>query len=106
LALKVKSEGRVQKIDSNKKSYQRQYLNRQLSDYRAGKVGEIMSQQTNAIAVCSSESSENLRNNVRQQLSGDVSEYLKQGGSVSQIANNVRADPPRKPNMTYGSAPI
>jgi hypothetical protein len=65
-----------------------------------------MSQQTNAIAVCSSESSEILRNNVRQQLSTDVNEFLTRGGNVSKIADNVRADPPRKPNMTYGSSPI
>lgn len=66
-----------------------------------------MSQQANGpLAVCSSESPATIRNTVRQQLNSDVSEFLKRGGNVSQIADNVRADPPKKPNMTYGSTPI
>jgi len=66
-----------------------------------------MSQETSgAIAVCSSESSSNLRNNVRQQLNSDVAEFLSRGGAVSEIEDNVRADPPKKPAMNYGSAPI
>jgi hypothetical protein len=66
-----------------------------------------MSQQANGpIAACSSESPANLRNNVRQQLSADVEAFLSKGGAVSQIADNVRADPPKKPTMNYGSAPI
>lgn len=65
-----------------------------------------MSQQEGSITACSSESPENLRRNVRQQLSSDVEAFLKGGGNVEKVADNVRADPPRKPNMTYGSAPI
>lgn len=66
-----------------------------------------MSQEASgAIAVCSSESSCNLRNNVRQQLNSDVASFLNGGGAVSQIGDNVRADPPKKPAMNYGSAPI
>ena len=66
-----------------------------------------MSQQASGpLAVCSSESPATIRNTVRQQLNSDVSEFLNRGGNVSQIADNVRADPPKKPNMTYGSTPI
>ena len=65
-----------------------------------------MSQQEGSITACSSESPENLRRNVRQQLSSDVEAFLKGGGNVEKVADKVRADPPRKPNMTYGSAPI
>jgi hypothetical protein len=65
-----------------------------------------MSQQEGSITACSSESPENLRHNVRQQLSSDVDAFLNGGGNVEKVADNVRADPPRKPNMTYGSAPI
>jgi hypothetical protein len=75
--------------------------------YRAGNEGVIMSQQTTGpLSVCSSESPATIRNTVRQQLNSDVAEFLSRGGNVSQIADNVRADPPRKPNMNYGSAPI
>ncbi len=65
-----------------------------------------MSQQEAALLEVTSESSNEQRNNVRNQLSSDVEAFLKNGGRVQQIADNVRADPPKKPNMTYGSAPI
>lgn len=63
-------------------------------------------QQASVIVECSSESPAAVRDSVRQQLSSDVESFLKGGGQVKKIANNVRADPPKKPNMTYGSAPI
>jgi len=66
-----------------------------------------MSQQANGpIAECSSDSSATIRNSVRKQLNSDVEAFLQSGGAVSQIADNVRADPPRKPSMNYGSTPI
>ena len=46
------------------------------------------------------------RAEVRSQLLSDVDVFLSGGGEVTQIDNNVRADPPRKPSMSYGSAPI
>ena len=65
-----------------------------------------MSQEATAFEECSSESTEIFKENIRRQLSSDVEYFLKKGGSVQQIANNVRADPPKKPAMNYGSAPI
>jgi len=65
-----------------------------------------MSQEAMALAECSSESTEIVRENVRQQLSSDVDLFLSNGGNVQRVDNNVRADPPKKPNMNYGSAPI
>lgn len=65
-----------------------------------------MSEKETILSTCTSESPSGLRQNVRQQLSSDVEQFLKNGGAVSQIADNVRADPPKKPNMQYGSAPI
>lgn len=65
-----------------------------------------MSKQASVLVECSSESPAALRDSVRRQLSQDVESYLKKGGQVQQIADNVRADPPKKPSMTYGSAPI
>ncbi len=65
-----------------------------------------MSQAELALAECSSESSKDVRENVREKLSCDVEAFLQNGGRVQQIADNVRADPPKKPSMTYGTAPI
>jgi hypothetical protein len=63
-----------------------------------------MSQE--AIAECSSESPEIVRENIREKLSNDIENFLKNGGNVQRVENNVRADPPKKPSMNYGSAPI
>lgn len=65
-----------------------------------------MSQEALLLAECSSESPQNVRENIRQQLSSDIENFLKNGGSVQRVDNNVRADPPKKPSMNYGSAPI
>lgn len=65
-----------------------------------------MSQDTLVPNECSSDSLQKERENVRQQLSSDVENFLKNGGSVQRVENNVRADPPKKPSMNYGSAPI
>jgi hypothetical protein len=65
-----------------------------------------MSQEALALSECSSESPQNVRENIRQQLTNDIENFLKNGGSVQRVENNVRADPPKKPTMNYGSAPI
>jgi hypothetical protein len=65
-----------------------------------------MSQEALALSECSSESPQNVRENIRQQLTNDIENFLKNGGSVQRVENNVRADPPKKPAMNYGSAPI
>jgi len=65
-----------------------------------------MSQNETPLVECTSESPETIRNNVSDKLSTDVEAFLQNGGRVQKIADNVRADPPKKPNMTYGSAPI
>tara|TARA_R110002072_G_scaffold140765_1_gene285134 strand:+ start:46 stop:243 length:198 start_codon:yes stop_codon:yes gene_type:complete len=65
-----------------------------------------MSQDALVLNECSSESPQNVRENIRQQLSSDIENFLKNGGSVQRVENNVRADPPKKPSMNYGSTPI
>ena len=65
-----------------------------------------MPQEATAFAEYSSESPQGIRDNIQQQLSTDVESFLLNGGSVQQVDDNVRADPPRKPSMNYGSAPI
>jgi len=65
-----------------------------------------MPQEAVALAECSSESPQVIRDSVKQQLHSDVASFLQNGGSVQQVDDNVRADPPKKPSMNYGSAPI
>jgi len=67
---------------------------------------DMSKQAANPLAECNSESPSIVRENVRRQLTSDVESFLMSGGRVQNIDNNVRADPPKKPNMTYGSAPI
>lgn len=65
-----------------------------------------MSEQALPLTEYSSESPQNVRESVRQQLSNDIENFLKNGGNVQRVENNVRADPPKKPSMNYGSTPI
>ena len=46
------------------------------------------------------------RKKAREHLTRDMEEFMKRGGEIRQIADNVRADPPRKPSTDYGSSPI
>lgn len=48
----------------------------------------------------------NERGILRQQLDADVQNFLKAGGCVTQVEKDFRADPPKKPNMHYGTSPI
>ena len=65
-----------------------------------------MSQEAIALPECSSDSPKVVREQVRDKLSSDIEAFLKNGGNVKRVENNVRADPPKKPSMNYGSAPI
>ena len=42
----------------------------------------------------------------RQQLQNDVEAFLASGGSITAIDKNVVADPPKRPQSSYGSQPI
>lgn len=42
----------------------------------------------------------------REQLNADVEAFLNGGGRVTVVDDNVRADPPRRPALSYGSNPI
>lgn len=46
------------------------------------------------------------RADLRSELDRQVQEYLSQGGEIQDIAPNVMADPPKKPQNNYGSRPI
>lgn len=48
----------------------------------------------------------NAKRRVRDQLENDIEAFLASGGKISQIDNNVTADPPSKPESRYGGRPI
>ncbi len=50
--------------------------------------------------------SQAMKQMIRDQLQNDIEAYLQRGGVVQSIADNVRADPPRKPDLSYGGGPI
>lgn len=43
---------------------------------------------------------------MREQLQADIEAFLRNGGAVQNVADNFRADPPKKPDIQYGSSPI
>ena len=42
----------------------------------------------------------------RRKLEEDMERFLSGGGQIKQIDKDVRMDPPRKPETSYGSRPI
>ena len=46
------------------------------------------------------------RRQVREQLETDVEAFLRKGGQIGEIADDVRADPPKKPESKYGTRSI
>ena len=46
------------------------------------------------------------RGSVRGQLENDVDKFLAKGGVIESVAQNVRSDPPRKPENNYGRGAI
>ncbi len=53
-----------------------------------------------------SQLTEKQRKEIRDSLERDIAAFLNGGGQVQKIDDNVRADPPRKPTINYGTAPI
>ncbi|HBS43161.1 MAG TPA: hypothetical protein DEA26_10800 [Oceanospirillales bacterium] len=51
-------------------------------------------------------SSEAARRRMREAMAAEVEAFLSRGGSIQHIEPNVMADPPRKPQTSYGSRPI
>ncbi|WP_096085569.1 hypothetical protein [Agaribacterium haliotis] len=42
----------------------------------------------------------------RQQIQADIEAFLAGGGKISAVGDDVMADPPKKPESSYGSQPI
>ncbi|MAT83523.1 MAG: hypothetical protein CMQ43_14700 [Gammaproteobacteria bacterium] len=46
------------------------------------------------------------REPVRNRLAADVEAFLAQGGNVEEVPKDFRADPPKRPQSTYGRGSI
>lgn len=78
-----------------------------MSDFDDVELDDIPSEEDSPAEVAPVETmSVSARQKIRDQLQKDIEEFMKRGGQVQQIADNVRADPPRKPVSDYGSSPI
>lgn len=47
-----------------------------------------------------------VRDSMRVKIRSDVEEFLANGGAIREIAPNIVADPPKKPQSNYGGQPI
>lgn len=47
-----------------------------------------------------------VRNRVRSKLESDIDAFLRQGGRIECVADNHRADPPKRPESRYGRRSI
>lgn len=56
----------------------------------------------------SPESSQGMLQKERERLKiqADIEAFLAKGGTIHSVENSVVADPPRKPQSSYGSQPI
>lgn len=46
------------------------------------------------------------RSRLRSKVEDDIAAFLNKGGTISEIAADVTADPPKKPESNYGSRAI
>ncbi len=46
------------------------------------------------------------RKRQRDEVASEIEAFLSKGGGITTIDDNVRADPPKKPESNYGSRPI
>jgi len=42
----------------------------------------------------------------RKRIQDDIDAFLAKGGTIDSVGKNVVADPPKKPEASYGSQPI
>jgi hypothetical protein len=46
------------------------------------------------------------RERQRNEVASEIEAFLAQGGGITSVEANLRADPPKKPESNYGSRPI
>ncbi len=65
---------------------------------------ELVSEHGEEIDVSDGLSAE--RDSMRLKILCDVEDFLAGGGAIREIAPNIVADPPKKPQSNYGGQPI
>lgn len=68
----------------------------------ASEAKESSTAATDDALVSSAEEKEKLR----LAMAAEVEAFLSRGGKIQEVGANVMADPPRKPQTSYGSRPI
>lgn len=46
------------------------------------------------------------REPIRTRLAADVEAFLARGGSIQEVPRDYRADPPKRPDTTYGRSSL
>lgn len=62
--------------------------------------------QTVPLEKASETHSVTAREPVRSQLAADVEAFLQRGGSIQEVPRDYRADPPKRPEASYGRGSI
>lgn len=69
-------------------------------------MSEHKDKTTSPEAAPSEVRSSEIREGVRNQLAADVEAFLAQGGNIEEVPRDYRADPPRRPESSYGRGSI
>jgi hypothetical protein len=69
-------------------------------------LSERKDQTTPAAQPGSDVHSVTAREPVRSQLAADVEAFLAQGGNIEEVPKDYRADPPKRPESSYGRGSI
>ncbi|MEQ3633139.1 MAG: hypothetical protein ACPGGD_10170 [Thalassolituus sp.] len=72
------------------------------NEANVAEVAKESSGSTDDMLVSSAEEKEKLR----LAMAAEVEAFLSRGGKIQEVGVNVMADPPRKPQTSYGSRPI
>lgn len=72
------------------------------NEANVAEVAKESSESTDEMLVSSAEEKEKLR----LAMAAEVEAFLSRGGKIQEVGVNVMADPPRKPQTSYGSRPI
>ncbi|MBX2857052.1 MAG: hypothetical protein KTR17_00190 [Cellvibrionaceae bacterium] len=74
----------------------------------SGKAGGASGLETEALVGDFSDSQSLLASKEaeRRRLQEEVEAFLKKGGRIEEVAPNVVADPPKRPESNYGGQPI
>lgn len=67
---------------------------------------EVITETSEALASSDSSSSLAQKEQERRRIQAEIEAFLAAGGKINTVSSNVVADPPKKPQSSYGSQPI